>query len=269
MRAIRVASAALLAAAALSLAAPTAALADEGTGSDTTPKAGARAGGLSSAPTDAAATQVDPGDVAEEAGGEGTPGVGVGAPGTSTDGAGTDAAGAANVGAAGDAAPSAVVAPSAEAAPSTDGTASDVTPFGFSVTPATVAPGDTVTLTSDGCEASSVTVTSGVFDTVTLTEGRAGTATIDVEAKIAAEYEVTFDCKGEKGTAPLTIAAGSTGHSAGGHVTGADKGVKAGFGGGAGELGTTEVVMGSALIAGALGGGGMLLMRRRGSGDSA
>lgn len=266
MRAIRVASAALLATAALSLAAPTAALADEGTGSDATPSVGAQVGGVSGDLTDAATT-VDPGDVAEAAGGEGTQGAGVGAAGT--DGSATDAAGTADVGASGDAVPSPVDVPVAEAVPSTDGTADNVTPFGFSVTPATVAPGGTVTLTSDGCEASSVTVTSGVFDTVTLTEGRAGTATIDVEAKIAAEYEVTFDCKGKKGTAPLTIAAGSTGHSAGGHDTGADKGVKAGFGGGAGELGATEVAMGTALIAGALGGGGMLLMRRRGTGDRA
>ncbi|MEU6945095.1 hypothetical protein ABZ957_07635 [Streptomyces sp. NPDC046316] len=268
MRAIRVASAALLATAALSLAAPTAALADEGTGSDATPSVGAQAGGVSSDPTDAATT-VDPGDVAEAAGGEGTQGAGVGAAEAGTDGSATDAAGTANVGASGDAVPSPVDVPAAEAVPSTDGTTDNVTPFGFSVTPATVAPGGTVTLTSDGCEASSVTVTSGVFDTVTLTEGRAGTATIDVEAKIAAEYEVTFDCKGRKGTAPLTITAGSTGHSAGGHDTGADKGVKAGFGGGAGELGATEVATGTALIAGALGGGGMLLMRRRGTGDRA
>ncbi|MFB7368671.1 hypothetical protein ACFC0D_02315 [Streptomyces sp. NPDC056222] len=164
-----------------------------------------------------------------------------------------------------------------------DGTGSNVTSFGFSVSPTTVAPGGTVTLKSDSCEVPSVTVSSGVFDTVTLDEGGAGTATVDVEAKAGAEYQVTFDCKGEKGTAPLTIAGAPTDQSTGGqstggdstdgqstggdataaHDTGAHKGVKAGFGGGAGELGTTEVVAGTALIAGALGGAGMLLMRRR------
>ncbi|MFC8273719.1 hypothetical protein ACFUJR_14575 [Streptomyces sp. NPDC057271] len=229
MRAIRVASAALLATAALSLGAPTAALADEGEGSDMPPSVGAQVGGAEGDPTDADGAQVDPVDPVDPLG----------------------------VGASGD------------AVPTTDGTASDVTSFGFSVTPATVAPGGSVTLTSDGCEAPSVAVSSGVFDTVTLTEGRAGTATIDVEAKIAAEYQVTFDCKGEKGTTPLVIAADSSGHSTGGHDTGAHKGVKAGFGGGAGELGATEVVIGTALIAGALGGGGVLLTRRRGADDLA
>ncbi|MFD7322968.1 hypothetical protein ACFV9D_18050 [Streptomyces sp. NPDC059875] len=165
-----------------------------------------------------------------------------------------------------------------------DGTGSNITSFGFSVSPSTVAPGGTVTLKSDGCEVPTVTVSSGVFDTVTLDEGHAGAATVDADAKVGAEYQVTFDCKGETGTTPLTIAGGSSGHSTGGHATGghstgggdigghstgggdtgAHKGVRAGFGGGAGQLGTTEVVTGTALIAGALG-GGVLLMRRRGA----
>ncbi|MFF3314482.1 hypothetical protein ACFYV5_03090 [Streptomyces sp. NPDC003035] len=186
-----------------------------------------------------------------------------------------------------------------------DGAGHTITSFGFSVSPETVAPGGTVTLKSDGCEVPTVTVTSGVFDTVTLEEGRAGTAKVDVDAKAGAEYPVTFDCKGEKGTAPLTIAGGhqtggqstggqsTGGHETGGHQTGgqstggghetggqptggghetgghtapdvgAHKGVKAGFGGGADAMGTTEVVAGTALIAGALGAGGVLLLRRR------
>ncbi|MFD9031169.1 hypothetical protein ACFVZW_08475 [Streptomyces sp. NPDC059567] len=166
----------------------------------------------------------------------------------------------------------------APAALADEGTGGTITSFGFSVSPSTVAPGGTVTLKSDSCEVPSVTVSSGVFDTVTLTEGNTGTATIDVEAKVGAEYQVTFDCKGEKGTAPLVIAGAPTDHSTGGdstsgqstggHETGAQdtgvhKGVKAGFGGGAGELGTAEVVAGTVLIAGALGGAGVLLTRRR------
>ncbi|MFE5614523.1 hypothetical protein [Streptomyces sp. NPDC056524] len=259
MRAIRVASAALLATAALSLGAATSALADEGTGSDATPSVGARAGGAKGDPSDAGGAQADPADPVVP-----VDPVDPVAPVDPLDPVvpvdpldPADPLGPVGAGASGDGVPSA------------DGAASNVTSFGFSVTPATVAPGGSVTLKSDGCEASSVTVSSGVFDTVTLTEGRAGTATIDVEAKIAAEYQVTFDCKGEKGTAPLVIAAGSTGHSTGGRDTGAHKGVKAGFGGGAGELGVTEVVIGTALIAGALGGGGVLLTRRRGTGDLA
>ncbi|MFC8014595.1 hypothetical protein ACFUR9_30690, partial [Streptomyces cinereoruber] len=81
-----------------------------------------------------------------------------------------------------------------------------VTSFGFSATPETVVPGDTVTLTSEGCEAPSVTAASGVFDTVTLEEGRPGTATVDSDAKPGARYEITFDCAGERGTTSLTVA---------------------------------------------------------------
>ncbi|CAM5239606.1 hypothetical protein [Streptomyces tanashiensis] len=142
----------------------------------------------------------------------------------------------------------------------------NITSFGFSVTPATITPGGTVTLTSDGCEVPSVTVTSGVFDTVTLTEGRPGTATVDVDAKAGAQYEITFDCKGERGTTPLTIAQGG---DTGTH-TGAHKGVKAGYGTTAASgtdtdgLGTTEVVTGVLLIAGALGAAVVLTRRRAG-----
>lgn len=153
------------------------------------------------------------------------------------------------------------------------GSGKGITSFGFSVSPSTVTPGGTVTLMSEGCEVPSVTVESGVFDTVTLHEGVPGTATVDAEAKAGAEYEVTFDCAGERGTTPLTITEGPGGHSSGGHSTGVDtpadthtdsgaqKGVRAGFGGASGELGTAEVVTGTALIAGALG-GGLLLLRR-------
>ncbi|MET9933977.1 MULTISPECIES: hypothetical protein [unclassified Streptomyces] len=180
-----------------------------------------------------------------------------------------------------------------------DGT---ITSFGFSVTPATVAPGGTVTLTSEGCEEPSVTVTSGVFDTVTLEEGRPGTATVDAEAKAGAQYEITFDCKGERGTTTLTVTGGGTwGHDAGitdpadpavpvgpaepaappdpteaggtgGHDTGsrpdthtgAQKGVKAGYG--TDGLGTAEVVTGVLLIAGALGSAVVLTRRRTADG---
>ncbi|MFH9726680.1 hypothetical protein ACH4M4_27505 [Streptomyces sp. NPDC017254] len=151
-----------------------------------------------------------------------------------------------------------------------------ITSFGFSVAPATIAPGGTVTLKSDGCEVPSVTVTSGVFDTITLSEGRTGTATVDLDAKAGAQYEITFDCKGERGTTTLTIAQGDTGGNAGGTTGGHDdgtapgahKGVKAGYGTAAASgadtegLGVTEVVTGVLLIAGALG-AAIVLTRRR------
>lgn len=222
MRAIRAASAALLATAVVCLAAPTAS-ADDGLESD----------GLGSAVM-------------------------------GSDGLGSDGLGSAVMG---------------SEVSGSDGTGSNITSFGFSVSPSTVAPGGTVTLKSDGCEVPTVTVSSGVFVTVTLKEGHPGTATVDADAKVGAEYQVTFECEGEKGTTPLTIAGHSTGghstaghstggQSTGGHDTGAHKGVKAGFGGGAGQLGTAEVVIGTTLIAGALG-GGVLLMRRRGTEDHA
>lgn len=74
----------------------------------------------------------------------------------------------------------------------------NITSFGFTVSPSTVAPGGTVTLNATGCEVPSVTVSSGVFDTVTLEEGRSATARVDDDAKPGAEYEVTFDCKGRR-----------------------------------------------------------------------
>ncbi|MEU9855640.1 hypothetical protein [Streptomyces sp. NPDC047974] len=143
----------------------------------------------------------------------------------------------------------------------------DITSFGFSVTPRTVAPGGTVTLTADGCEVPSVTVTSGVFDTVTLTEGRPGRATVDLDAKAGAEYEIAFDCKGERGTTTLTVTHGTTPPPAPvtpAHPTPPHKGVKAGFGGSTGSdaLGAAELAAGAVLIAAAAG-SALVLARRR------
>ncbi|MFJ7125247.1 hypothetical protein [Streptomyces sp. NPDC098101] len=170
-----------------------------------------------------------------------------------------------------------------------------VTSFGFSVTPAAVAPGGTVTLTSEGCEVPSVTVTSGVFDAVTLEEGRPGTATVDADAKAGAEYEITFDCEGERGTTTLTVSGGEPREHDGdggavehapvpvdppdlaeadpGVHTGAQKGVKAGYGTAASGaeadgLGTAEVVTGALLIVGALGSAVVLTRRRTADGRS-
>ncbi|MFB7862970.1 hypothetical protein [Streptomyces sp. NPDC056069] len=165
-------------------------------------------------------------------------------------------------------APLVIVAPPASAEDDgfpKEGTGHDITSFGFSVTPETVAPGGTVTLTSDGCEVPTVTVTSGIFETVTLNEGHQGTATVDVEAKVGTQYEITFDCKGERGTAKVTIAGGAQHDTA---STGARKGVKAGFGsGGADGVGTTEMVTGGVLIVGALGAAVVLMRRRQSTGS--
>jgi len=96
----------------------------------------------------------------------------------------------------------------------------DITPSGFTVTPSTVAPGGTVTLNAAECEVPTVTVSSGVFETVTLDEGHPGTAKIDAKAKPGAEDEVTFDCNGEKVTTALAISSGSGSLTATGTETG-------------------------------------------------
>ncbi|MET7617820.1 hypothetical protein [Streptomyces sp. NPDC005408] len=158
---------------------------------------------------------------------------------------------------------------------------SNVTSFGFTVTPTTVAPGGTVTLNATECEVPTVTATSGIFDTVTLNEGLPATAKIAEDAKPDADYDVTFDCKGEKGTTPLTVTGGSDAHTGGKEpteppdtleppeTTGTTEmkkpggGVKGGNGGSFAELSPTQIGVGSALIAGALAGGGVLLLRRR------
>lgn len=145
------------------------------------------------------------------------------------------------------------------------GTTPNVTSFGFTVSPATVAPGGTVTLNATKCQEPLVKVSSGIFDVVELNEGKSATATVDADAKPGAQYEVTFDCKGEKGTTTLTVAGHSSGTGTG--TTTPSKGVKAGLGGGASGLNGTEIAAGSALLAGALG-GGVFLMRRRAGGNA-
>lgn len=145
------------------------------------------------------------------------------------------------------------------------GTMSNVTSFGFSVSPATIAPGGTVTLNATNCKEPLVKVSSGVFDTVELKEGKPAIAKVDPDAKPGAQYEVTFDCKGEKGTTTLTVAGKSTGMGTIAPIP--PKGVKAGLGGGAGGLNGTEIAAGSALLAAAAG-GGLYLMRRRANGHA-
>ncbi|GHA76693.1 hypothetical protein ACIQRS_05650 [Streptomyces termitum] len=154
----------------------------------------------------------------------------------------------------------ALAAPAATAGEGDEGTDRNITSFGFSVSPRTIAPGGTVTLTTEGCEVPSVTVTSGIFDTVTLTEGRPGRATVDIDAKAGTQYEIAFDCKGERGTTTLTVEGGGAPHDRPTPPAPHDphdppKGVKAGFGGSTGSetLGTAELAAGGVLIAAAAG----------------
>ncbi|MBT2393237.1 hypothetical protein J7E87_28365 [Streptomyces sp. ISL-1] len=112
----------------------------------------------------------------------------------------------------------------APAAVAADG--SDLIPPGFTVTPSTAAPGGTVTLNATECAVPPVTVSSGVFDTVTLDEGHSGTAKIDARARPGTEDEVTFECNGEKVTTPLTISGGSESPREDGTGTGTGTGAK-------------------------------------------
>jgi hypothetical protein len=142
----------------------------------------------------------------------------------------------------------------------------NITPFGFSVLPSTIAAGGQVTLQIDrdhgGCKGK-VTVTSGVFDTVTIPRDRSSaTAVVDWDAKPGAVYKVTFTCDKVSGSTDLTVAGGRGG--GGHHPYTPDKGVHAGEGGAFGGLDLKEMGLGAALIAGSLGVAYHLSRRRTG-----
>ncbi|MFJ1569400.1 hypothetical protein [Streptomyces erythrochromogenes] len=85
-----------------------------------------------------------------------------------------------------------------------------VTSFGFTLTPSTVAPGGQVVLAVSACNAAYSTASSGVFDTVSIARGQSVRATVDRDARPGAVYSVSFTCNGETGSADLTIAGGTT-----------------------------------------------------------
>ncbi|MEV5614021.1 hypothetical protein [Streptomyces sp. NPDC052225] len=149
-----------------------------------------------------------------------------------------------------------LAAPAAQA--DDGGTQPNVTSFGFTVTPSTVAAGGTVTLSATECDVPTVKVDAPVFDPVELNEGHSATAKVYPDAKPGAQYDVTFDCDGEKGTTHLTIATGSTPAP-----TTEPRGVKAGVGGSVGGTHPALVATGGALIVGALGAGYLRTRRRR------
>ncbi|GAA2572047.1 MULTISPECIES: hypothetical protein [Streptomyces] len=137
--------------------------------------------------------------------------------------------------------------------------------FGFTVTPATVAPGGEVTVgvgrTAAGCRGR-VTVTSPVFDTVTIPRHESSaTARVDRDARRGAVYQVTFACKDKTGTAHLTIAGGSH------HPTPEPrhpKGVHAGEGGSIAGFDVKQIGLGLALVVGSVGAAYHLSRRRSG-----
>ncbi|WP_327256376.1 hypothetical protein [Streptomyces sp. NBC_01244] len=176
----------------------------------------------------------------------------------------------------------AAAAPAARAAE-----AAPITSFGFAITPSTVAPGGQVVLSVTGCNAAFATVSSGVFDTVSIDRGKTARVTVDRDARRGAQYSVSFTCAGETGSADLTITGGtgrpttsstvgarktasavtgtSTGTSAG-TGTGASRpaalGVRGGLGGSIAALDPLELGAGAGLVLGGLVGLGYALRRR-------
>ncbi|MFI6697763.1 hypothetical protein ACIBJC_02095 [Streptomyces sp. NPDC050509] len=130
------------------------------------------------------------------------------------------------------------------------------TPFGFTVTPSTVAPGGRVTLGVTNC-ASSATASSAVFDTVNIPSGRTGTATVDWDAKRGAVYQVSFTCNGTTGRTNLTVAGAATTAPRAPTVSATSvspAGVRGGLGGSMDGVGTGELAAGTALVVAAAAG---------------
>lgn len=174
----------------------------------------------------------------------------------------------------------AAAAPAASAAE-----AAPITSFGFAITPSTVAPGGQVVLSVTGCNAAFATVSSGVFDTVSIDRGKTARVTVDRDARRGAQYSVSFTCNGETGSADLTIAGGtgrpttssttgtrrgtSAGTSAGsdaGTGTGAPRpasqGVRGGIGGSMARMNPLELGAGAGLVLGGVVGLAYALRRR-------
>ncbi|MFD3581307.1 hypothetical protein [Streptomyces sp. NPDC058683] len=85
--------------------------------------------------------------------------------------------------------------------------------LGVHVTPSTVSAGGRVSLQvnrDDGCRGAA-TVSSDVFDTVRIPEGRDSVAaTVHRDARTQTSYRVTFDCDGTRGSTELSIADGQS-----------------------------------------------------------
>ncbi|MFI7321837.1 hypothetical protein [Streptomyces venezuelae] len=151
----------------------------------------------------------------------------------------------------------------------------NVTAFGFSISPKTVAAGGQVTLSVDGCDGDTK-VTSGVFDDTTIPKGqKSATAHVFWDAKPGAMYEVTFTCNGSNpgsDKTDLTIATGrpdnNSHHNQHNQHNQHNKGVKAGVGGSLGGLDLHEIALGGALIIGTLGTAYYKARRHTGEGNS-
>ncbi|MER6315820.1 hypothetical protein ABT237_18865 [Streptomyces sp. NPDC001581] len=162
--------------------------------------------------------------------------------------------------------------------------ARQVTSFGFTITPSTVAPGGQTVLAVSGCNSAYSTASSGVFDTVSIARGQTARVTVDRDARRGAVYSVSFTCNGETGSADLTIAGGTTRPTTSSTRTatataiaprtstptnataaGSARGVRGGLGGSVAGMDPVEFGAGAGLFLTAAGGAAYAL-RRRGSG---
>lgn len=159
------------------------------------------------------------------------------------------------------------------ATPATAAEARQITSFGFSITPSTVAPGGQTVLSVTGCNAAYATASSGVFDTVSIARGQTVRVTVDRDARRGAVYSVSFTCNGETGSADLTIAGGTTRPTtsstrtatvaATGVITSSARGVQGGVGGSVAGMDPVELGAGAGLLLAAAAGTAYTLRRRR------
>ncbi|CAL9344876.1 hypothetical protein SUDANB171_00343 [Streptomyces sp. enrichment culture] len=86
--------------------------------------------------------------------------------------------------------------------------AQDSDSFAFSLSPQTVQPGGTVTLTATGCTGAEAFAESGVFDRISLgTPGQTQSArtTVNPAARPGSTFDVTFTCGAQSGRTTLTV----------------------------------------------------------------
>ncbi|MDJ0382804.1 hypothetical protein [Streptomyces sp. G-G2] len=142
--------------------------------------------------------------------------------------------------------------------------AQPITSFAFAVAPSTVAPGGTVVLSVTGCTAASTSVSSGIFDTVSVPKGSTVRVTVDRDARRGARYSVNFTCGNETGSADVTIAGGTSAPTT--SSTAAPRGVRGGLGS-TSEAGMNvmELAAGAGLFLAAAAGTAFVVRRRSGS----
>ncbi|MEU3520141.1 hypothetical protein ABZ770_33565 [Streptomyces sp. NPDC006654] len=115
----------------------------------------------------------------------------------------------------------------------------DSAPFGFRVTPSTVAAGGRVSFhlnRGDGCRGTA-TVASSLFDTIRIPAGQdSGTATVGRDVRSQGSYRVTFDCDGISGSTELAVSEGGrTAGDTGGRTDGDSHSDGSGSGSGSGS----------------------------------